>query len=231
MFGIWSSLMWWKKQKSRTAFPPLPASLSPSSWSLAGGAGCSPLSGVSAQTLLQPYSSGWGERPRSPCTAQCYLRLAFRWGYLSPPHALQGWPSACTHTQTQQQWYNSHKYHTFSYFHRLQVSPAESTGRRECWLHETNSTAFLFCYSAYSISKECFFHNEYKMPARCITLNSSVVHQQWIFHFRGICIDDLWESTFIFRVNLLGLRSYEPLLIISKKVPQCTSSLLLVCEV
>ena len=102
MFGIWSSLMWPKKKKgknkNRAAFPPLPASVSPSSWSLAGGAGCSPLSGVSAQTLLQPYSSGWGERPRSPCTAQCYLRLAFRWGYLSPPRALQGWPSACTHT-------------------------------------------------------------------------------------------------------------------------------------
>lgn len=38
--------------------PPLPESVSLSSWFPAGGEGCSHLLGAFAQTLLQPYSSG-----------------------------------------------------------------------------------------------------------------------------------------------------------------------------
>ncbi len=87
-----------------------------------------------------------------------------------------------THTQTQQ-WYNSHKDHTFSYFHRLQVSLRESTGRRECWLLKSNSEGF--SYSA----RNLFF--KYRMPA-CLYL----------------CF--LWKHTrrkYIFGVNLLSFRS------------------------
>lgn len=60
---------------------------------------------------------------------------------------------ACTHTQTQQK-YNSHKYHTISYFQKPQVPLRESTGGRGCWLLKSNNKGF--SCSAYSTSKELF---------------------------------------------------------------------------